>query len=110
MTQTRGGARYRWFLGLDGGKPAGPDVGEAFDAGWNARQPEIDEFQIRLAMHDGELDQHVAIESGNSGEIARLRAALTRIIGTGPVGASVGATATAMREIAREALNEQRAN
>jgi hypothetical protein len=42
-------------------------------------------------------------------EVERLRAALTQIISTGPVGASVGATASAMRQIARDALDDAKA-
>lgn len=33
---TRAQAEYEWFQGLNGQEPAGPDVGEAFRAGWNA--------------------------------------------------------------------------
>lgn len=38
LTQTREAALYRWFHGLSSGDPAGPDVGEAFRAGWCARE------------------------------------------------------------------------
>lgn len=57
-TETRASAFYAWFHGLSGKTPAGPDVGEAFRAGWNAHAAKVDSGDLFLGgefvFHSGE--------------------------------------------------------
>lgn len=54
---TRAEAEHRWFHGLaPGSQPAGSDVGEAFRAGWNARNPAFNTLQERLALAERVLE------------------------------------------------------